>query len=294
MITLGSTFSGIGGFELGLERAIPNLKTVWQIEKDPFCRRVLTKHWPDVPKFDDITQTDPRTLPRPDILCGGFPCQDLSTAGKMAGLGGKKSGLWYNLLEYISVLRSSIIILENVPNVVNLGLPEICGAMAKIGYDMQWGIVSASSMGAPHLRRRWFAVAYPNSEHLRIQQKLRQHKEKIFASGNGAARDAAYPTCNSSPSKCITEGMGKISMQKTRRIQKFVGGDTRGIHAGNYWEGFPTEPGLCRRDDGIPDRVDRIRSLGNSIVPQCAEYIGRLIVDSGLIDRHIKGKTAIT
>ena len=293
MITLGSTFSGIGGFELGLERAIPNLRTIWQIEKDPFCRRVLTKHWPDVPKFDDITQTDPRTLPRPDILCGGFPCQDLSTAGKMAGLGGKKSGLWFNLYEYISVLRPSIIILENVPNVVNLGLPAICGAMAEIGYDMQWGIVSAASMGAPHLRRRWFAVAYPNDEGLRLSERIREEcTEKIFASSNGEAQAATNTTCVNVQKKCQPGAM-EAPQDRPAKFKR-IGSNTRGIHPGNYWEGFPTQPGICRRDDGIPDRVDRIRSLGNSIVPQCAEYIGRLIVNSGLIDRHIKGKTAIT
>lgn len=279
MITLGSTFSGIGGFELGLERAIPGLKTVWQIEKNPFCKKVLEKHWPDVPKFSDITKINPSTLFRPDIICGGFPCQDLSVAGKMVGIGGKKSGLWYTLFEFISVLRPSIVILENVPNVVNLGLPQICGAMAEIGYDMQWGIVSAASMGAPHLRRRWFAVAYPCDQWALLQQKSGQHKEKVFTHRLGSAQDASYSPCkhrkkNSKHSKRMEE----------EQFVEYGSGENRGFHPGNYWKGFPVKSGICRRDDGIPNRLERIRSLGNSIVPQCAEYIGRLIVDSGLLE----------
>tara|TARA_Y100000593_G_C4323788_1_gene345514 strand:+ start:1849 stop:2727 length:879 start_codon:yes stop_codon:yes gene_type:complete len=283
MITLGSAFSGIGGFELGLERSsIPDLRTIWQIEKNEFCRKVLARHWPNALRYNDIEKLDYSGIEVPDILCAGFPCQDISVAGKQAGLKGENSGLWYNLFELIGILRPRIVLLENVPNVVNLGLPQICGAMAEIGYDMQWGIVSAASMGAPHLRRRWFAVAYPCDQWALLQQKSGQHKEKVFTHRLGSAQDASYSPCkhrkkNSKLSKRMEE----------EQFVEYGSGENRGFHPGNYWKGFPVKSGICRRDDGIPNRLDRIRSLGNAIVPACSEYVGNCLVDSGLIDHLI-------
>ena len=261
MITLGSAFSGIGGFELGLERSsIPDLKTIWQIERNEFCRKVLARHWPNALRYNDIRQLDYSSLEVPDILCAGFPCQDFSIQalrGKdknQAGLKGVNSGLWYNLVKLIGILRPRIILLENVPTIINIGLPEIAGAFSSLGYDMQWTIISARSMGACHIRERWFTVAYPNRQYGKALGES-------WAMENTSSKKTAMSECSS--------------------------GNPGRIYPKNYWKGFPTEPGICRIDDGIPDRVDRIKALGNAIVPACSEYVGNCLADSGLIDHLI-------
>jgi site-specific DNA-cytosine methylase len=113
MLTVGSLFSGIGGIELGLE-ATGGFRTLWQVEIDPDFRRILEKHWPEVPKYGDISRLDPASLERPDLLAGGFPCQDLSTAGLRAGLSGSRSGLWREFLRLIRDLRPRYVLVENV------------------------------------------------------------------------------------------------------------------------------------------------------------------------------------
>ena len=158
MITIGSLFSGIGGFELGLERAIPNSKTIWQCEQNEFCRKILKKHWPDATIYTDITKMDTQEVPFVDIMCGGFPCQDISLTGKGAGINGKKSGLWWFMHGCISRLRPSVIVLENVPAITFRGGIDVVGAITELGYDCEWGIVPAGGpkgFGAPHLRKRW-------------------------------------------------------------------------------------------------------------------------------------------
>ena len=162
MIKIGSCFSGIGGFELGLERAIPGAKTAWQIEQNKFCQKVLAKHWPNAVIYDDIKTVNTAELEKVDLLCGGFPCQDLSYAGNRKGLhDGKKSSLWFDMLKIISDIRPRVVCLENVPGIFTLGIGTVLGGLAKIGYNAEWQIIQASDFGAPHRRKRWFAIAYP-------------------------------------------------------------------------------------------------------------------------------------
>ena len=160
-ITIGSLFAGIGGFELGLERAIPGAQTIWQVEQNEYCQSILKKHWPHAQLFGDVCEVGAHNLPPVDILCGGFPCQDISTIGKGEGLNGKKSGLWFQMFRIICELRPRIVIMENVSAILVRGLPRILGDLAGIGYDCEWQIISASQFGALHQRKRWFAVAYP-------------------------------------------------------------------------------------------------------------------------------------
>ena len=169
VITIGSLFSGIGGFELGLERAMPNSKTIWQVEQDSFCQKVLKKHWPDSTLYDDVRDINKNNVAPVDVLCGGFPCQDISIAGKGEGLNGQKSSLWWEMHRIICELRPRIVVMENVSNVVNRGLSEVLGSLASIGYDAEWCVLSAAQFGAPHLRKRWFCVAYSNSNRAQIQ-----------------------------------------------------------------------------------------------------------------------------
>lgn len=148
-------FSGIGGFSLGLERA--GMKTIAFCEIDPFCRRVLAKHWPEVPILDDVRTAE---FPAADIVVGGFPCQDVSCAGKRAGLAGERSGLYRELVRAFRMVRPRHAIVENVAALLSDGLGTVLGDMAESGFDTEWDCVPASSVGAPHERDRVFIIAH--------------------------------------------------------------------------------------------------------------------------------------
>ena len=154
-------FSGIGGFSLGLERA--GMKTVAFCEIDPFCRRVLAKHWPEVPCYDDVRELTGAKLAADgiavDVICGGFPCQDVSFAGKRAGLEGARSGLWSEYRRLIGELRPRFVVVENVPGLLSLGLGTVLGELSEIGYDATWDCIPACAVGAPHRRDRVWVVA---------------------------------------------------------------------------------------------------------------------------------------
>lgn len=163
-MTFGSLFAGIGGFDLGFERA--GLSCSWQVENDLFCIQVLQKHWPDVPRFFDITQLDFELLPLVDVICGGFPCQDISVASPTkAGLRGRRSGLWRYFLDVIRAVQPKFVVIENSSALVRRGLCTILQDLALVGYDAEWQIVRASDFLLPHRRERLFIVAYSNSLH---------------------------------------------------------------------------------------------------------------------------------
>jgi DNA (cytosine-5)-methyltransferase 1 len=158
-------FSGIGGFSLGLERA--GMRTVAFCEIEPFCRAVLAQHWPDVPCYDDIRTLTADRLRADgiavDVICGGFPCQDISTAGRGAGIGGERSGLWKEYARLIGELRPRYVVVENVSALLSRGLDVVLGDMATLGYDAEWHCIPASAIGAPHRRDRLWLVAYPTN-----------------------------------------------------------------------------------------------------------------------------------
>jgi DNA (cytosine-5)-methyltransferase 1 len=152
-------FSGIGGFSLGLERA--GFRTVAFCEIDPYCRRVLAKHWPGVPIFEDVTKLRGTDVGTVDLICGGFPCQDISIAGKGAGISGSRSGLWTEFHRLIGEIRPRYVIVENVPALLQRGLGKVLGDLAEIGYDAEWDCIPASYVGCRQLRDRIWIVAYP-------------------------------------------------------------------------------------------------------------------------------------
>ena len=247
-IKIGSLFSGIGGFELGLERAIPGSKTIWQCEQDAFCQKILAKHWPDAIIYDDVRTIKNQVEPI-DILCGGFPCQDISIAGLQRGIHeGNKSSLWWEMHRIIGILEPRIIVLENVAAITSVGGTDVIGSLAQIGYDCQWSIISASQCGAPHRRNRWFCIANPGCK--RFQEHPNQHQQTIRE----------------------TSSVSEYSHWRTSHSEW------------NYWKEYQAPSAICRMDDGIPNRVDRLRALGNAIVPQCSQWIGSQLVNSGLID----------
>jgi DNA (cytosine-5)-methyltransferase 1 len=241
-------FSGIGGFSLGLERT-GGFETVAFCEIDPFCRRVLAKHWPEVPCYHDVRELTAERLAAdgivPDVICGGFPCQDISISGSRAGLGGSRSGLWSEFSRLIGELRPSYVVVENVANLLSgpnewpgAWFGRILGDLAELRCDAEWENIPAIALGTPHRRERVWLVAYPNASRLSGHKSewngIRIHEvaaSTIFRDGNVPSRS------------------------------------------------WPSLSSISRRmADGIPRPVDRVRSLGNAVVPQIPELIGRAIL----------------
>ena len=230
VLTVGSLFSGIGGFDLGLERA--GMRVRWQVEIDPYCQRVLAKHWPHVQRYGDIQSVDWGTVEPVDVLCGGFPCQDISLAGKGAGLAGERSGLWFEYAKAIEALTPRYVIIENVAALRSRGLDQVLGSLAALGYDAEWHCIPASAVGAPHRRDRVWLVADANP----------------------------------------------IGQQEQRQPIAYDAGRELGRERTQHSDWWATEPDVGRVAHGVPSRVDRLRGLGNAIVPQIAEMIGAWIL----------------
>lgn len=276
-------FSGIGGFSLGLERS-GAFETTAFCEIDPYCRAVLKKHWPGVPCYDDIRTLSAATLRRDgiavDATCGGFPCQDLSLAGKRAGIEASRSGLWTEYARLIGELRPGIVIVENVPGILSLGLGRVLGDLAALGYDAIWDCIPASAIGAPHRRDRFWLIAYAGSE---------QHQGDSVALWRAAPEEfpIAYPANIGKGQPAI--GRGGVApadayghQQHGRRCALQVGWQCSPCEAADDGRAIGAEwciePALGRVAHGVPKRVDRLRALGNAVVPQIPELIGRAIL----------------
>jgi DNA (cytosine-5)-methyltransferase 1 len=237
-------FSGIGGFSLGLERA--GMQTVAFCESDRFCRAVLARRWPHVPCYQDVRELRAERLAADgiavDLICGGFPCQDISVAGKGAGISGKRSGLWSEYARLVGELRPRYIIVENVAALRSRGLGRILGDLVTLRYDAQWHCIQAAAVGAPHSRDRIWIVAYPIGE-----PERRVDHDASRAQGSAAPASA---------------GPLDIGVADCRAA---------------WAEQWKAEPAVGRVADGVPAWMDRLRVLGNSLVPQIPEMIGRAI-----------------
>ena len=288
--SIGSLFAGIGGFELGLERAIPEAYTLWQVEQNTFCQKVLAKHWPEARIYDDVRNITKNNVEQVDILCGGFPCQDISLAGKGEGLHGKKSGLWWEMHRIIEELQPKAVIMENVAAINIRGLGTVLGSLSEIGYDAEWCTIRASDFGAPHHRARWFCIAYPHS--IRSPQAWNRRTTQKISKGNEVqprrSQDASTnPHSSYAQRKRISSGIHEKNSNNCSNIQ------TR-----SFWKRpCESEPTICRVDDGIRSRLDknhvnninnRLQALGNAIVPQCSEWIGKKLWESGILQAQDK------
>lgn len=241
-----SFFAGIGGFDLGLERA--GHTCVAQVEIDEFCRKILTKHWPNVPKYGDINELNGNELPEAELWCGGFPCQDISVAGKAAGIHGKRSGLFFSFSSLIRKVRPKHVILENVSALLYRGMGELLGEFSSIGYDAEWDCISAFEFGAPHKRGRIFIHAYPAGGGWNIFENQTADipkKERLSYFEQSGYRW----WCKN----------GRHSMERVA---------------------WSVEPEIRGSDDGIPaeSHAARLRALGNAVCPPVAEYIGKLLI----------------
>ena len=310
-LTFGELFAGIGGFSLGLERA--GMVCKWQVEIDPYARQVLTKHWPEVPKHDDVRTFPPQGDYAVDVICGGFPCQDISVAGKCAGLAGARSGLWSEFARIVGELRPRYVVVENVAALLARGMGTVLGDLSTLGYDAEWHVIPASAVGAPHRRDRVWIVAVRNADserkacdsvsdpkHGRAVSQA-EGRESFGISGTSDVADAegigrraglceGWPQqdghqsgdrCGhvADPNEPGLEGRdGPTDVELhggPRQVRPTGAGRVQGWDGSGWWL---TEPDVGRVAHGVPARVDRLRCLGNAVVPQIVEIIGRAIV----------------
>ncbi len=329
-IRIASFFSGIGGLELGLEAALAG-ETVFQCERDPYARAVLERHWPGVLRSDDITALrGDGDIPHAEVWCGGFPCQDISVAGRMEGIRGERSGLFFEWMRLVRAVRPSYVVMENVPAILageNLG--PVLGALAEAGYDAEWDVLGAWQVGAPHRRVRWFLIGWraelrgpvadADTERPRDAVPAGRYaaghgrKDELADAKNNGARWRQQQQGGSQSSRDVADtllmlrdGSSDHAGERPRteplsesgdggRAQDV--GDTDSQHGeehgtehqlrdapcegssgrpdvggGGCW--WLVEPDVGRVADGVPYRVDRLRCLGNAVVPQCAYVIG--------------------
>ena len=392
-LSVGSLFAGIGGLELGLERCGMDVR--WQVEIDPWARQVLAKHWPNVERHDDIKTWPKPDTERVDVICGGFPCQDISTAGKGAGLAGARSGLFYEAMRVVRDLEPRYVLLENVAALLVRGMDAVLGELAQVGFDAVWHCVTAAHVGAPHRRDRVFIIGYrpssladPDSEGLDSGTRTRESQgswkqTRHHAGGRGknvantkggllsgingrpesgirfaerrqAVADTEGERCREAGGNqserteeratgrrqavADTRGQGAPECDRPRRSGESTGGtpqtrgktprpsngppcanvstgcrqaladtDDTGVGASTSktfphreetderrqkqpqfessgssadFRGFwAAEPAVGRVAHGVPRRVDRLRGLGNAVVPQVAQFVGEMLLD---------------
>lgn len=298
MLTVGSLFSGIGGFDLGLERT-GGFKTMWQCEIDPFCNKILEKHWPTVTRYTDVRTMS--NIPLVDVICASPPCQPVSCAGKRKGAKDDR-WMWGETYRIICEVRPEWVIVENVLGLLSAkdteGKPGglftgILRDFSKSGYDVEWNVVSAASVGALHLRKRVFVIAHANSQF-----------------DKSAVRNMGYEQALVETESCKQESSGigdssrKVSDSDDTRRSEQCGTEPdvkakSTIECGSRWN---AESGLGRAFDGISAKLDtpwklewedgvprvtteklyrtkRLKALGNAIVPQCAELIGYYVLE---------------
>jgi len=315
-------FSGIGGFSLGLERA--GMETVAFCEIEEYPRKVLAKHWPNIPIYEDVRNVTKERLDadgvRPDVICGGFPCQDLSVAGNQKGITAERSGLWSELCRIIGEVRPKYAIVENVTALISgdsgRWFGRVLGDLAEIGYDCEWHCISASELGAHHHRDRVWIICHPQHAG-RDATEIRESNQ----AGNGSNQEGAKPTRKSARpgnteilgnaeklqrNECdINRENGKSQVSEPRDsdspndmanpvsqrqqgqrefIKPLFAEAIKNWQAINVESGcvsgvWATESELGRVANGVPRRVDRLKGLGNAVVPQIPESIGRAIME---------------
>jgi DNA (cytosine-5)-methyltransferase 1 len=253
-LTHFSLFSGIGGIDLAAEWA--GFETVGQCEFADYPTKVLEKHWPDVPRWRDVRDVTRESIRDRGIgfvtlLSGGFPCQDISVAGKQIGISGERSGLWSELCRIISELRPKYALMENVANLLagerGTWFGRVLGDLAEIGYDAEWNLISAAAIGAPHIRERIFILAYPAGF-----GRIVLPNKKTFDFARESLPD------NFKPGYRWKRENGGHSMECV---------------------GWTVEPGICGSNDDVPYQMDRLKCLGNAVVPQQVYPILQAIAD---------------
>ena len=264
-------FSGIGGFSLGLERT-GGFETVAFCEIEEYPRKVLKKHWPEVPIYEDVRDLTAERLATDgigvNVITGGFPCQDLSVAGKQAGINAERSGLWSECARLLGEIRPDYAIFENVTALLSgdngKWFQRVLWDISQVGYDAEWHCIPASELGAHHHRDRVWIIAYPN------ESAMWNKWRKAWPVDNGAKGYATHP---------MQQGLQRSSEQgifgKGReKWQQFTAGQLC-----SFKDFSDIEPTICRKTNGLPNYMDRLKGLGNAVVPQIPELIGRAILE---------------
>ena len=266
-LTIGSLFSGIGGLELGLELAGLG-PVLWQVEMNPDCRSVLAKHWPNVTRYEDVTR--PRDYPDVDLICGGFPCQDVSSLGAGRGLGGQRSGLWFHFARIVETVAPAWVVVENVSSGLSRWLPHVRHHLHMLGYRTRALGVGAGDLGAPHVRRRIFVVADgSDSRSVGKRARARRLRKPAHDGSQGSPPDA--------------RGL-------SRSVEQETGSRLAGSWNGGRDGRAPVSP-VRGVDDGVPGQLDagtRKRLLGNAVVPACAAIAGRVIMATLSSSKDVK------
>ena len=305
MLKVGELFAGIGGIGLGLEMT-GGFEVKWQVERDEYASKVLAKHWPDAKRFDDV-----REFPATDgvdyyvdLIAGGFPCQDISVAGKGEGLEGERSGLFYEIVRIAERLKPKYLLLENVSALLVRGLGDVLRELAEIGYDAEWHCIPAAAVGAPHRRDRVFIVAYSDSHDRWHGRSSESSKRNTRVELGGSSKRQPEQKTNTNVADSDNRHVRQKKTICAGRDSAFIGGenlaDSYGIGRERFTEEpisrfqglsgkltrsrenlrtiWAVEPDVGRVADGVPRRMDRLRCLGNAVVPQVAQFIGEMIL----------------
>lgn len=279
--SVGSLFTGIGGIDLGLERA--GFRVAWMCERDEYCQRVLAKHWPGVPIYDDATNL-PDDVERVDVITAGFPCQPVSYAGRRNAQDDER-WLWPHVENIIRALRPRGVLLENVPGLFTAGFDDVIGGLAACGYDAEWDCIPAAAVGAPHRRDRVFIVAAQSGVANVSPAGEWCPTPMAYAAGAGLEGADGQSGVEQRPGCCASRevpmayaaGIGQQGQGQpfhTGYTAPHTSGETGQSQHGRKSRQWPPEPDVGRVADGVPNRVDRLRALGNAVVPQVAEYVG--------------------
>lgn len=262
-----SLFSGIGGFDLGFDRA--GLTCAGQVEIDDYCRLVLARHWPNVKRMGDIREVQGDEFGPIDIICGGFPCQPHSLAGKRRGAADDRN-LWPEYRRLVATIRPAWVVCENVPGIRTTILDDVLANLEGLGYTATTISVPACAFDAPHRRERYFIVAHAGQPGLEGRDS-RGGEERSTERASGAS------------------GASVAHTERKQSGRRHDGAERGQWGAANIGEdGWPRdgienvrwkpEPGVGRVVDGVPRRVDRLRALGNAVVPQVAEWVAQIIL----------------
>lgn len=270
-----SLFSGIGGLDVALSEWV---KPIAYCEIDPYCQGVLLSRMADeslcnCPIWDDVKTLEGNIFKGAiDIIYGGFPCQDISVAGHGKGLAGERSGLFYEIIRLCSEINPRFIFLENVPAITVRGGTEVVREIASLGYDCRWCVISAASIGALHKRERWFLLAHAYDNGLSscenrgsIRKSITQREQHESTKSFGETERTSSLSSDVADSRCDIQRSKKESEwsydKSTRRCR--------------FWE---TEPSVGRVVNGLPFRVERLRGLGNAVVPQQAKEAFKILM----------------
>lgn len=262
--------------------------TVFQVEKEEFCRATLARHWPNVPKFSDVLHVGASNLPECDVLCGGFPCQDISFAGKGAGLAGERSGLWREFRRIIVECAPPYVVIENVSALRARGLDSVVSDLAALGYVSWWDCIPAAAVGAPHRRDRLFLLAYRYGERQGHENALRPRRDGAISSSSHMANPDVQRGDRSWSQGAGGQELAHRSLRREQCWRTSKPGMGRAVDGvPGRVDRWPARPGerqheweapRCTAQGTTPNRTRRLKALGNAVVPQVGYVVGKALL----------------